>query len=1179
MLFDKDYQLTDRYTETEGRVFMTGIQALVRLPLMQRQLDKRQGLNTAGFISGYRGSPLGAYDQELWRSKQFLAEQDVHFEPAVNEDLGATAVWGTQLIDYYREDASKDGVFSIWYGKGHGVDRSTDVFRQANVQGTARHGGVLALAGDDHTAESSMFPHQTDQVFEAAIMPILFPSSVEEYLTMGLAGIALSRYCGLWVAMKTITETVESGASVEIPPLPEFVIPEDFVIPPHGLNYDCHLQWPAERIEYERRMIEERAPAAHAFVYANKIDRVILEAPQRRFGIVTVGKAHGDLLEAFRQLNISDAQLQAAGISIYKVGMSWPLEPRGIREFAQGMESLLVVEEKRPQLEKQIKEQLYNWPADQRPHIYGKRDEQNRVLLPEVFAFTPEIVARALAWWLRDTPLGQLMTQHLDQIPLPCTTASNPGIARAPYFCAGCPHNTSTKVPDGSIAGAGIGCHIMALSMDRKAKTFTHMGGEGIHWVGLHRFSNRKHMFQNLGDGTYQHSGVLAIRQAVASNINITYKILYNDAVAMTGGQKAEGELSPARVAQQVLAEGVNRVALVSDDIAKFATDPELPARVTRHGREELDALQQAFREIEGVSVIIYEQTCAAEKRRRRKKGLLTDPDRRLFINDRVCEGCGDCSVQSNCIAIEPKETAFGRKRQVNQSTCNKDFSCVKGFCPSFVSVAGAQIRKPDARQIEVLEQQALATLPSVTPPQLQGNYAILVAGIGGSGVLTIGALLSMAAHLEGKGATTLDFTGLSQKNGAVVAHVKLAPTPADIHVPRILDGSANLLLGCDMVAAMGSMTKLRKGLTHSVINTAEVPVAAFVENNDLFFPAGEIRNAFVAQTSAEAVDLIDATGLAEALFGDVIATNLFMVGFAYQKGLIPLSEAAIERAIELNGVAVSFNQRAFRWGRLAAADRQAVYRLIEEYKGTTDSIAQSLQTLDEKIDHFYRELIAYQDEAYAQSYLNQINEVRRQERERLGAEGELSSLAARYLYKVMAYKDEYEIARLYTDDAFRQKLSAQFDGDFRLTFHLAPPLLARRDKISGQPRKMAFGEWVLPLFKGLNRLKPLRGTRWDLFGYTRERRAERQLVQDYQALIAEVMTRVTRDSLPLARDLMSLPEQVKGYGHVKEGNLTRMREQWSQLMARWAEEETTKRSLPEVTDAARSKKAELVID
>lgn len=1149
MIFDKDYRLEDKYWQKEGRVFMTGIQALVRLPLMQRQLDQRNGLDTAGFISGYRGSPLGAYDQELWRSKKFLESHEIHFEPGINEDLGATAIWGTQLTDYYQSQVNKDGVFSFWYGKGHGVDRTADVFRQANTQGTSKHGGVLAFAGDDHTAESSMFPHQTDQVFEAAIMPILFPSSVEEFLTMGLAGIALSRYCGLWVAFKTITETVESGASFDLPKLQNFVIPEDFDIPSHGLNYDINLKWPAERMEYERRMIEERAPAAHAFAYANNIDKTIFKSPSHCFGIVTVGKAHGDLLEAFRILGISEQDLSDAGISIYKVGMSWPLEPRGIREFAEGMKSVLVIEEKRPQLEKQIKEQLYNWPASKRPAIYGKRDIDGRTLLPEVWAFTPEIVSAALSRWLGSTSLGKAISDKVNEFPPPCQVTSKNLLTREPYFCSGCPHNTSTKVPDGSMAGAGIGCHIMTLSMDRNTKTFTHMGGEGIHWVGLHRFSNNRHIFQNLGDGTYQHSGILAIRQALASKVNITYKILYNDAVAMTGGQPTEGEISPLTVAQQIIAEGVKRVALVSDDIKKYKHS-SIPDKTEIFDREDFDRVQTTFREIAGVSAIIYDQTCAAEKRRRRKKGLLEEPKRRIYINDRVCEGCGDCSRQSNCISIEPEETQFGRKRKINQSNCNKDYSCVKGFCPSFVSVVGAEIREPDQGNVKYIEEDVFKTLKEAPLPSIIDNYTILVAGIGGTGVLTIGALLSMASHLEGKGATILDFTGLSQKNGGVVAHVKIANSPDDIHVPRILDGTSDLMLGCDMVAATPSIAKLGRGRSKAVINTAEVPVAEFTRNTDLFFPAQETKNEFITAIGEESVHLLNATEIAESLFGDSIATNLFMVGFAWQKSLIPLSRHAIEQAIRLNGQAVDFNLRAFSWGRLAADDIAHIKRAITNTTSSGECPSVPIITADERISFFYSELVKYQNQRYADRYLHLVNWIKSEEKRLFGSIGELTVLVAKYYYKIMAYKDEYEVARLYTNGEFKKKLDAQFQGQYKLQFHLAPPLLSRADKSTGAPRKMTFGPWVFTAFKVIQKLKFLRGTRLDPFSYTSERKMERNLINEYEQLVRKAVSVANSDNLEQISELLSSAEKIRGFGHIKESNVDQVLKTWETGLA-----------------------------
>jgi indolepyruvate ferredoxin oxidoreductase len=1145
---DYEYQLSDRYEKDTGRVFLTGIQALVRLPIMQRQLDRKSGLNTAGLISGYRGSPLGGYDQELWRSKKYLAQHDIDFEPGINEDLGATILWGAQLVDYYRDQATKDGVFTYWYGKAHGVDRSADVFRQANIQGTAKYGGVLAFIDDDHAAESSMFSHQTDQVLESAIMPVLFPASVDEFLSMGLLGMAMSRFSGLWCGMKTITETVESAASVELHTLPEFVIP-DIPVPPHGFNYDVGLKWPAERLEFERRMIEERVPAAHAFAYANKLDRIVFQAPKKRYGIVTTGKAHGDLMQALKLVGLTEAKLSEIGISIFKIGMSWPLEPRRIREFAEGMESLFVVEEKRPQLEKQIKEQLYNWAPSSRPEILGKRDRSGEVLLPEIWVFTPEIVARALERWLSGTSVAREISEAVAALNRPKHNRNEKLIARTPYFCSGCPHNTSTKVPDGSSAGAGIGCHIMVLGQGRRSETFTHMGGEGMHWVGLHRYSKTDHMFQNLGDGTYQHSGSLAIRQAVVSGTNITYKILFNDAVAMVGGQPVEGTPSPGMIARQLFAEGVKRVALVSDDIAKYHGDRTIPAETERHDRDELDLVQRSMRETKGVTAIIYEQTCAAEKRRRRKKGLIEDPARRVFINDRVCEGCGDCSVQSNCISIEPKETKFGRKRQINQSSCNKDYSCVKGFCPSFVSIVGGEIRKPDVSHIAKIEQSCFAALPHPDMKPVVDEYAILVAGIGGMGVLTIGGILSMAAHLEQKGATTLDFTGLSQKNGAVTAHIKIAPSPADINVPRISDGMADLLLGCDMIAATPSVNKIGRGRTKSVINTEEVPVAAFTRNNEIYFPAKETLSEFELASNQGDVSFLRATEYARKLFGDAIATNLFLVGYAYQRGFIPVQEASVLRAIELNGVAVGFNKRAFQWGRVAAHDIGVIDTLVGNQANDLTADREE-PPLEDLIAELARELVAYQDEAYSQRFGKAIEAFRTFEMERRNGKQTLTRIAVKNLYKLMAYKDEYEVARLYSDPHFEAKLSAQFYGDYKVKYHLAPPILSRMNKATGRPDKIAFGSWMKHGFLMLARFKRLRGTAFDIFGYTAERRVERKLIEDYEALLRVLADRISADTEQTIARLLNLPDVVRGYGPVKEANIEKMQKQKADLLS-----------------------------
>jgi len=1148
--FDSSYSLKAAFTRDTGRVFLTGIDALVRLPIMQKRMDERDGRNTAGFISGYRGSPLGGYDQALWRHKKLLSGRDIHFEPGINEDLGATNIWGTQLLDHYRQQATRDGVFAIWYGKGHGVDRSADVFRQANVQGTSRLGGVLALCGDDHTAESSMFSHNTDQIFESVMMPLLFPASIDEYLTLGLAGIALSRFSGLWVGFKTITETVEAGASITVPRLPQFTVPADFPIPPHGLNYDPHLNWPAERLEYERRMLEERLPAAQAFAHANRFDKIIVSAPRKRFGIVTVGKAHGDLLEALALLNLSERDLREIGISIYKVAMSWPLEPRGMSRFADGMERLLVVEEKRPLVEEQLKNLLYGWADHRRPKVVGKKDLNGDDLLPAIWGFGPDQVARAIARWLADTELAEKL------IPLAETLGGNvPAkaeglLAREPVFCAGCPHNTSTKLPEGSLGSAGIGCHIMALGKGLRTDTYSHMGGEGAHWVGLHRFSTAGHIFQNMGDGTYNHSGLLAIRQAVASKVNITYKILLNDAVAMTGGQPADGEVTAPSLAAQLLAEGVRQVVLLSEHPAHWRKlRRQLPAAVEILPRAELDAVQRRLREAQGVTAIIYEQVCAAEKRRRRKKKQMVDPPKRLLINHRVCEGCGDCSVQSSCIAVEPLETQFGRKRQVNQSSCNKDMRCADGFCPSFVSVEGGELKKPPVYSLADALDVAIAGLPPAPVANLGQPLSILVAGIGGSGVLTVAALLGVAAHLEEKGSTTLYFTGLSQKNGAVVAHVKVAGRPEDITTARIRDGAAELLLGCDMVAAATQRRKFAEGKMRALVNTAEVPVAAFIRDNELAFPAAATQ-ASIDSLSAEYF-AFDANQYAQALFGDTVASNLMIMGYACQKGLLPIGEAALERAIELNGVAVENNLRAFRSGRLLAVSPEAVEQLAVPAQPV--KLAAPRETVEQLVARLAAELTEYQSAAYARHFSRSMARLRAAEQVLPQGDGSLARTAANSLYKAMAYKDEYEVARLYSGEDFRRQLRETFTGDYRLKFHMAPPLLARRDA-SGGVRKMQFGPWMGRLMPLLAKGKVLRGTVFDLFGHTRERRLERDWARRVTRAVNAVAAGLNSDNYATAQELLALPLQVRGYGHVREEKFARVCQRWERLLNQFGE-------------------------
>ncbi|WP_299588381.1 indolepyruvate ferredoxin oxidoreductase family protein [uncultured Microbulbifer sp.] len=1147
--FDTEYSLKAAFTRDSGRVFLTGIDALVRLPLMQKRMDELAGLNTAGFISGYRGSPLGGYDQALWRHKKLLAGHDIHFEPGINEDLGATNIWGTQLIDHYREQATRDGVFSIWYGKGHGVDRTADVFRQANIQGTAKLGGVLALCGDDHTAESSMFSHNTDQIFESVMMPLLFPASIDEYLTLGLAGIALSRFSGLWVGFKAITETVEAGASLVVPGLPQFTIPADFPIPAYGLNYDPHLNWPAERLEYERRMLEERLPAAQAFAYANRLDKTTHESDRKRFGIVTVGKAHGDLLEALQLLNLGEEDLCQAGIAIFKVAMSWPLEPRAIGGFADGMERLLVVEEKRPLVEDQLKNLLYGWDDGRRPKVVGKKDLNGDDLLPAIWGFGPDQVAKAIARWLADTELAEKLIPLAEKLGGNVPQRAQGLLAREPIFCAGCPHNTSTKLPEGSLGSAGIGCHIMALGKGLRTDTYSHMGGEGAHWVGLHRFSNAEHIFQNMGDGTYNHSGLLAIRQAVASKVNITYKILLNDAVAMTGGQPADGEVNAPSLAAQLLAEGVGQVVLLSENPDHWREHrAQLPAKVEVLDRSELDAVQRRLRETPGVTAIIYEQVCAAEKRRRRKKKQMVDPPKRLLINQRVCEGCGDCSVQSSCIAVEPLETPYGRKRQINQSSCNKDMRCADGFCPSFVTVEGGDLKKPPVQSLAESLDSAIVDLPTAPTAALEQPLSILVAGIGGSGVLTVAALLGMAAHLEDKGSTTLYFTGLSQKNGAVVAHVKVGASPEAITTARIRDGAAELLLGCDMVTAAGQRPKFATGTMRALVNTAEVPVAAFVRDNELAFPADATQQS-IESLCAEYF-AFDANKYAQALFGDSVASNLMIMGFACQQGLLPIGEAALERAIQLNGVAVENNLRAFRAGRLLATDPRAIEKLAVPAQPV--KMIEPQESVEQLISRLGAELVEYQNTAYAHQFNQRIGRLHQAELALPGATGELTRSAANSLYKAMAYKDEYEVARLYGSEDFQRQLRETFSGDYTLKFHMAPPLLARPDA-SGRVRKMQFGPWMGRLMPLLARGKALRGSFMDVFGYTKERRVERDWARQVAQAIDWVTARLSADNLADAQELLELPQQVRGYGHVREQKFAQVQERWEELFARFA--------------------------
>lgn len=1132
------------YTLENGSVFLTGIQALVRLPLMQRRMDRKLGLNTAGFISGYRGSPLGGYDQQLWKAQAFLDNHDVVFQPGLNEELAATSLWGTQMHKAFGPTTA-DGVFGIWYGKGNGVDRTGDAFRHANMMGTSPLGGVLALAGDDHGAQSSTFPLETDGIFESVKMPVLQPASVSELLSLGLAGFALSRFSGLWVAMKANAEVVESAASIDLPDsYPVFESPSELV-PAHGLNWDPTLTWPAQRPEMERRLIEERLPAAIGWAIANRIDKPIFASSRKRLCIVTLGKAHQDAMQALDLLGIGEDEAEALGISIYKVAMSWPLAADPLIAFADGAQEILVVEEKGATVEDQLKAALYNKPG-KRPAVSGKVQPDGTRLLPATMELSPLQVAEAIVARMEgDGPIN--LKERFTVVQRQSENKAGAVFpVRKPFFCPGCPHNTSTKTPDGSMSGGGIGCHVLAISQpELKTPVFSQMGSEGLQWVGAAHFSKTQHMFQNLGDGTYQHSGLLAVRAAVATNTNITFKILYNDAVAMTGGQPADGMLDPAQITRQLDAEGVRDIHLVSDDPDRWEKEAGLAAGVTVAHRDRLDEIQRHLRTVPGVTAIVYEQTCAAEKRRRRKHGAFPDPDRRIFINSRVCEGCGDCSVQSNCIAVEPLDTQYGRKRRINQSSCNKDFSCIKGFCPSFVEIDGPVLRKPDGDRLKQIEADLFAQLPEVGPVTLDGPYNIYVAGIGGLGVLTVGALLGAAAHLEGKRSTVLDFTGLSQKNGAVVSQIRIAPKDASIHAVRIVDGEADLLLGTDLVVSVAAdaLSKLQAGRSHAVVNSHAAPTADVVANRDATLqPAlmlGRVRRATGGQMEA-----IPATELAEGLFGNNVAANTMMIGYAWQKGLVPVSLASLREAITANGAAVSLNLRALDWGRMAAVD----LKRVEEVAGisTAEPKPESVKDL---VARLKAELIEYQGTAYAARYAGLLGKAHAAV-SKLGAGGEdFVRAVARNAYKLMAYKDEYEVARLYGHSDFRDALTAQFSGTKRLSVYLAPPLLSRTDPKTGRPAKRKFGPWIFKAFGLLAKGKMLRGTWADPFGYTQERKAERALRDGYIATILSLCADVDTVGLDRAVEIANLPDMVRGYGPVKEAAMAQYESRLAELL------------------------------
>jgi indolepyruvate ferredoxin oxidoreductase len=1228
--------LDDKYALEQGRAFMNGNQALVRLPMLQRERDRIAGLRTAGFISGYRGSPLGALDQALWKAREHLDRQQIVFRPGVNEELAANALWGTQQIGLF-PGAKADGVFGLWYGKGPGVDRCSDVFKHANAAGSATHGGVIAVAGDDHGAKSSTLPHQSEFIFKACGMPVFYPAGVQEFLDFGLHGWAMSRWSGLWVAMKAVTDVAESSAAVVIDPDHITIqLPSSEEMPHGGLN----IRWPDSPMAQEQRLLDFKGDAALAYIRANRLNFTAIDSPSPWLGLVAGGKSYLDTRQALDDLGLDATTCSAVGIRLFKVGVVWPLEPSSLRAFATGLREIFVIEEKRSLVESAVKEALYDWRDDLRPQIYGKLDPNVRAgdevganirrdwLLAPHGEHSPAMVARAIGRRLISAGherrslspdilariqarLAILEAKERKPILLRVESlesvepAQAVELQRTPTFCSGCPHNTSTHVPEGSRALAGIGCHFMAQwDPARRTDTFSQMGGEGAAWIGQAPFCETPHVFANMGDGTYFHSGVLAIRAAVAARATITYKLLYNDAVAMTGGQPLDGSLTVPQVVAQLRAEGVHEVVIVTDEPEKYqrgagttgatrfppSSGPNADAMMAHalddvrvEHRDHLDAVQRRLREVAGVTVIVYDQTCASEKRRRRKrKGPdgqpgFPDPARRVVINEAVCEGCGDCTVQSSCVSVEPLETPLGRKRKINQSSCNKDFSCLKGFCPSFVTVEGGKWRGRAQVQAQVgvqsrasvtnsssewpeLPEPMVATVNSLASSGVLARpYSILVTGVGGTGVVTIGQLLGMAAHLDGRGVAVLDMAGLAQKGGAVTSHIQIAQTQDQLFATRVAIGEAQLVIGGDLVVTCGAdaLARMRSGVTRVILNADVAPTVEALRNPDWRLPEARLRAELLATVGSESVDWVSAQRLAVALCGDALYANPFMLGWACQRGWLPVTQAALERAIELNGAAVSANLAAFLWGRRAAHDFAAVASAAFGAP-QVHSADPAVQSLDSMIELRSRHLTDYQNSALAQRYKDLIARVQQAELRVLGAKAHeaeglnLTEAVAQQYFRLLSYKDEYEIARLYSDPAFLERLRTEFEGDWSLRFHLAPPGLARVDPLTGRPRKIAFGPWMLPVFRGLARLKFLRGTVFDPFGMTEERRQERLLIVEYEALIEELILGLSPQTRTLAVKLARIPEHIRGFGLVKEANWQRVRGDWRDLLAQW---------------------------
>ncbi len=1130
------------YTDQKGPLFMSGNQAYLRLIIEQNRRDREAGLNTGGFISGYRGSPFGHFDSNALRQADALSAMNIKFNPGVNEAMAATAVWGSQQIDFFGS-SEFDGVNGLWYAKGPGVDQAADALHHANLWGTHKNGGVVMAVGDDPMSRSSSIQQQSEYVLSGLCIPVFQCANVQDIYDYGMIAYQLSRYAGVWVAVKSVSDIAESWYMVDVDPArTSSVLPQDFVMPADGVN----IRNPDKSVEQDRRMAQYRIPAVKAFVRANRLNRVTLDADHRKLGIVTAGKSYLDTLEALDDLGIDETQRNKLGLSVFKVALTWPLEESLLRDYAETVDEIIVLEESRPFLEAQLKEVLYDMPAAQRPRIMGKRDFEGVEQLPSHGELTPALIARVLAKWFgTGQPDEKMQTwiAALDQTDRELAVERD-YIERTPYFCSGCPHNSSTQVPEGSNQLVGIGCHFLVQLMDRDGIAYSQMGGEGATWVGAQPFVDQKHTFANVGDGTYYHSGSTAIRQAIAGGANITYKILYNDAVAMTGGQAHDGPLSVEAITHEMKSEGASRVVVVSSepskwDKSRFAEGTEL------YHRDDLIEVQSELQKTEGVSILVYEQTCATELRRRRKRGKAADPAKRAYINYRLCEGCGDCGMASNCLSIQPLQTEMGRKRIIDQSSCNKDFSCVNGFCPSFVTIEGGEVAKDAGVEVadtilEALPEPAVATSDRV--------YGALVCGIGGTGVVTISSLLGEAAKSEGKVSQVLDLTGMAQKFGAVYCHLKIGNSIDDLNATRLSTGKANLLIGADIVttASDEGLSRLRQGVTNGVVNEHETVTGAFTRDPGFSLPMADMRDAITRFTGSKA-HFFDSTEVALKLTGNTIGANIMLLGFACQMGWLPVKLASLEAAIEKNGVAVPYNQRAFKLGRLMAHDPQQIERLISE--GTeTPRWFQLSQTVEQVIERRRQDLVEYQSADYAASYVDFVERVQLAEQLVDANSSKLTEAVARGLYKLMAYKDEYEVARLYTNGRWLDSIKRQFSGNFRVKFHMAPPLLSKRDPHSGHPRKMTFGPWMYHVLALLTRFRGLRGSKFDVFGYTDERRKERALIDEYRTRIEKTIDAITADNFEIAVEIAGAAELIRGYGHIKHGNIEVAETRWLQL-------------------------------